>query len=72
VLSGALSRALCLISKAQSRAPAGGRKGPRPRMLVLRGSPDATEQYIPTMNAIFAAQACHHAPSEPVLRESAC
>lgn len=58
VLAGALSRGLCLINKAQSRAPAGSRKGPRPRMLVLQGSPDATEQYIATMNAIFAAQAC--------------
>ena len=28
----------------------------RPRLLCLLSSPDAPEQYIPVMNAIFAAQ----------------
>lgn len=55
VLAGALSRALCFINKTQ-RADRGWRRG-RPRILCLKGSPDATEQYISVMNAIFAAQA---------------
>lgn len=90
MLSGALSRALCLVNKAQS----GSRKSLRPRILVLQvhpltftclldalnanaddvnvsdhnvfseqGSPDATDQYIAVMNAIFAAQASMHAHS---------
>ncbi len=59
VLAGALSRALCLINKAQvgGGGTGGGRALGRARLLVLKGSPDATEQYISVMNAIFAAQA---------------
>ncbi|CAL8466549.1 g6085 [Coccomyxa elongata] len=58
VLAGALSRALCLINKAQvgNGGTGGGRAPGRARLLVLKGSPDATEQYISVMNAIFAAQ----------------
>jgi hypothetical protein len=58
VLSGALSRALCLINKAQLSGRAGGKRRSRPRILCLQGSRDAPEQYIGVMNAIFAAQAC--------------
>ncbi|KAK9803213.1 hypothetical protein WJX73_003629 [Symbiochloris irregularis] len=60
-LAGALSRALCFIRgqwggsaeegqrlKALGRAP--------PRLLTIASSQDAPQQYIPTMNAIFAAQ----------------
>jgi transcription initiation factor TFIIH subunit 3 len=36
--------------------PAANSSRPRPRVLVLCGSPDAPFQYIPTMNAIFSAQ----------------
>lgn len=58
VLAGAFSRALCLINKAQvgNGGTGGGRAPGRARLLVLKGSPDATEQYISVMNAIFAAQ----------------
>ncbi|KAG1657948.1 hypothetical protein FOA52_000979 [Chlamydomonas sp. UWO 241] len=57
-LSGALSRALCLIHRltllpGRSRSGAGHA---RPRVLVALGSPDTPSQYIPTMNAIFSAQ----------------
>ena len=56
VLAGALSRALCLINKAQLASAGGSRTRKQPRLLCLKGSPDATEQYISVMNAIFAAQ----------------
>lgn len=55
-LSGGLSRGLCLINKALLSAHSGGKRSAMPRMLCLQGSPDATEQYIAVMNAIFAAQ----------------
>uniref|UniRef100_A0A7S0RY66 General transcription and DNA repair factor IIH subunit TFB4 n=1 Tax=Chlamydomonas leiostraca TaxID=1034604 RepID=A0A7S0RY66_9CHLO len=62
-LSGALSRALCLIHRLRPSAgyaqAAGSRAaGPRcrPRILCLVGSPDVPLQYIPVMNAIFSAQ----------------
>ncbi|EIE26291.1 transcription factor Tfb4 [Coccomyxa subellipsoidea C-169] len=58
VLAGALSRALCLINKAQLASAGGSRTRKQPRLLCLKGSPDATEQYISVMNAIFAAQRC--------------
>lgn len=56
VLAGALSRALCLIHKAQLSDGGSSRTRKQPRLLCLKGSPDATEQYISVMNAIFAAQ----------------
>ena len=70
-LSGALSRALCLIHRlrppsshssggaAGSRGAGGGgaqRLTRRPRVLCVLGSPDVPMQYIPVMNAIFSAQ----------------
>ncbi|KAG2442796.1 hypothetical protein HXX76_002875 [Chlamydomonas incerta] len=56
-LSGALSRALCLIHRLQQQqAAAGGRPRGRPRVLALLGCGDAAAQYIPVMNAIFSAQ----------------
>ncbi|KAK9916655.1 hypothetical protein WJX75_005410 [Coccomyxa subellipsoidea] len=58
VLAGALSRALCLIHKAQLSDGGSSRTRKQPRLLCLKGSPDATEQYISVMNAIFAAQRC--------------
>jgi hypothetical protein len=62
VLSGALSRALCLVNK--TRLCSGGRgsamkRRARPRVLCLQGSADAPEQYIAIMNVIFAAQVRH-------------
>jgi transcription initiation factor TFIIH subunit 3 len=53
-LSGALSRALCLIQRA-TRAPA----ALAPRILCLHGSADHPAQYVAMMNAIFSAQAGH-------------
>ncbi len=53
-LSGGLSRALCLIHRLQHQR--GGRPRGRPRVLCMLGSPDASMQYIPVMNAIFSAQ----------------
>ena len=66
VLSGGLSRGLCLINKALVSARAGGKRSARPRMLCLQGSPDATEQYIAVMNAIFAAQVPGESVPAPV------
>ena len=66
VLSGGLSRGLCLINKALVSARAGGKRSARPRMLCLQGSPDATEQYIAVMNAIFAAQVPTQLATAPV------
>mmetsp|Transcript_12593 Transcript_12593/g.27207 ORF Transcript_12593/g.27207 Transcript_12593/m.27207 type:complete len:291 (-) Transcript_12593:552-1424(-) len=54
-LSGALSRALCLIHRLKA-TPAWARARCRPRVLCMVGSPDAPMQYIPVMNAIFSAQ----------------
>ena len=67
VLSGGLSRGLCLINKAVASARSGGKRSALPRMLCLQGSPDATQQYIAVMNSIFAAQVeigCPH-PCSP-------
>ena len=56
-LSGALSRALCLVHRLQQQqAAAGGRPRGRPRVLALLGCGDTAAQYIPVMNAIFSAQ----------------
>ncbi|KAG2495706.1 hypothetical protein HYH03_006306 [Edaphochlamys debaryana] len=55
-LSGALSRALCLIHRLQQQAAARGRVRCCPRLLVLQGSRDGSAQYIPVMNSIFSAQ----------------
>lgn len=67
-LSGALSRALCLVHRLRPPAAAAnaaaqlapGRPPPagqcRPRLLCLVGSPDVPAQYVPVMNAIFSAQ----------------
>ena len=66
LLSGGLSRGLCLINKALVSARAGGKRSARPRMLCLQGSPDATEQYIAVMNAIFAAQVTTQCVPGPV------
>ena len=62
VLSGGLSRGLCLINKAVASARSGGKRSALPRMLCLQGSPDATQQYIAVMNSIFAAQVDHAVP----------
>lgn len=66
LLSGGLSRGLCLINKARVSARAGGKRSARPRMLCLQGSPDATQHYIAVMNAIFAAQVPTHCVPDPV------
>ncbi|MEW5307237.1 MAG: hypothetical protein WDW38_002523 [Sanguina aurantia] len=55
LLSGALSRALCLIHRLKT-CPSRVRSRSKPRILVLLGSPDVSMQYIPVMNAIFSAQ----------------
>ena len=65
-LSGALSRALCLVHRLRApsahhaAAPHGAASGPggrcRPRVLCMLGSPDVPMQYIPVMNTIFSAQ----------------
>lgn len=55
VLSGALSRALCLIHRLKT-SPSRVRSRSKPRILVLLASPDVSMQYIPVMNAIFSAQ----------------
>jgi hypothetical protein len=44
-------------------ARSGSKRSAMPRMLCLQGSPDATEQYIAVMNAIFAAQVVILLPS---------
>ncbi|GAQ85476.1 putative Transcription factor Tfb4 [Klebsormidium nitens] len=51
-LSGALSMALCYVQ----RCLRGPKPQPQPRMLCIHGSPDAPQQYIATMNAMFSAQ----------------
>mmetsp|Transcript_7435 Transcript_7435/g.19831 ORF Transcript_7435/g.19831 Transcript_7435/m.19831 type:complete len:304 (-) Transcript_7435:528-1439(-) len=62
-LSGALSRALCLVHRLRSKPSSDALAGAprlasqcRPRLLCLVGSPDVPMQYIPVMNAIFSAQ----------------
>ncbi len=102
-LSGALSRALCLIHRLQEETrgglafQSGGIDGPeaglgpssssavvglrpgqgRPRLLVVLGGPDATQQYINVMNSIFSAQraqvcaAWYHLLAHATLRRGA-
>jgi len=53
-LSGALSRALCYLQRAQRGAA--GAAALAPRILALSGGSDTAGQYVPMMNAIFAAQ----------------
>eukprot|EP00798_Chlamydomonas_sp_ICE-L_P027681 gene27681-7323_t len=65
-LSGALSRALCLIhrlrgdhssnSTTSRGAQVAAAQRRRARVLCIMGSPDVPMQYIPVMNAIFSAQ----------------
>ena len=54
--SAALSKALCLLNRLQPQAAGQRESAPRSRVLCLLGSPDASAQYIPTMNTIFSAQ----------------
>lgn len=55
-LSAGLSRALCYINRHSARYGANARHKAKPRLLALMSSTDMPLQYIPTMNAIFAAQ----------------
>eukprot|EP00897_Mesotaenium_endlicherianum_P006092 jgi/Mesen1/5510/ME000277S04711 len=52
LLSASLSMALTYVMKVLKGAP----PQPRPRILCLHGSPDASQQYVAVMNAIFSAQ----------------
>ncbi|GJP50969.1 hypothetical protein CLOM_g10124 [Closterium sp. NIES-68] len=52
LLSGSLSMALAYCVKASSK----GSSAPRPRILCIHGSPDAAQQYVAIMNAIFSSQ----------------
>ena len=54
--SAALSKALCLLNRLQPQAAGQRESAHRSRVLCLLGSPDASAQYIPTMNTIFSAQ----------------
>ncbi|XP_028400512.1 general transcription factor IIH subunit 3-like [Dendronephthya gigantea] len=54
LLAGALSMALCYIKQAERNCPVG--QSLKARLLVLKGSPDFSTQYMATMNCIFAAQ----------------
>jgi hypothetical protein len=55
--SAALSRALCYLNKLRSGRAAPALLGAaRPRVLLLTGSADVASQYVPVMNAVFAAQ----------------
>jgi transcription initiation factor TFIIH subunit 3 len=55
-LSAGLSRALCYVNRHAVRYGASARHKAKPRLLALMSSSDLPLQYIPTMNAIFAAQ----------------
>jgi transcription initiation factor TFIIH subunit 3 len=56
-LAAGLSRALCYTHRYAERHSAGRRRGaPPPRILCLVRTADTPLQYIPIMNAIFAAQ----------------
>ncbi|KAJ7571117.1 hypothetical protein O6H91_01G149500 [Diphasiastrum complanatum] len=52
LLSGSLSMALCYVQRILRQDP----PHPHPRILCFQGSPDASQQYIAVMNAIFSAQ----------------
>ncbi|XP_058193065.1 general transcription and DNA repair factor IIH subunit TFB4-like isoform X2 [Rhododendron vialii] len=52
LLSGSLSMAPCYIQRVFRSGP----HHPQPRILCLHGYPDALEQYVAIMNAIFSAQ----------------
>lgn len=54
LLSGALIRALCYINQTTSNLPPGTSLDPR--VLVIKGPPDCSSQYMTVMNSIFAAQ----------------
>ena len=56
-LSAGLSRALCYINRHMARYGTSARHKAKPRLLAIISSSDMPLQYIPTMNAIFAAQA---------------
>lgn len=56
MLAAALSRALCYLRQHAPTAAARAQGRAQPRLLCLAASSDTTLQYIPTMNAIFAAQ----------------
>lgn len=53
-MSAALSRTLCMLSRACATVPKSTLA--RPRVLVLQASDDVAGQYIACMNAIFSAQ----------------
>lgn len=53
-MSAALSRTLCMLSRACAQLPASAIS--KPRVLVLQASEDVAGQYIACMNAIFSAQ----------------
>lgn len=54
LLSGALIKALCYCNMEQKNLSIGTEL--QSRILVIKGSPDCQKQYMPIMNAIFAAQ----------------
>lgn len=70
-LSGALSRALCAVRRQLPRYDTARHRG-RPRILVLSATPDSPVQYIPVMNAIFAAQAVKVVVDALVLHTGGC
>jgi hypothetical protein len=54
-IAGAISRALVVISRHEQQQHSSRRRA-RHRVLVVQASRDGPGQYIPVMNAIFAAQ----------------
>lgn len=66
-LSAGLSRALCYVNRHASRYGVSARHKAKPRLLAVMSSSDLPMQYIPTMNAIFAAQASNVALDALVL-----